>query len=171
MEKRNTKESDKKILYLTAIVSLLFFFLILQNVYQEGKLTILDKKINDSVQKIQSPAFIFISKVISNIFEPIIFLILFLLVALYLLHKKRKGEAFFLAVFTIFSFFISQLIKISVHRPRPINSLIMDGTYSFPSGHALMSVIFFGILIYLFEHHITKRKDKFILTFCTNFIF
>lgn len=160
-------KNDKIILIIIAIVSLLSFILILQNIYIDGKLTGLDNQINHSVQKTQSPSLIFISKAISAIFEPIIFVILLLIVSVYLFRKKRKKEAYALTWLAILSFSVSQLIKVLVHRPRPINALITENTFSFPSGHAVMAVIFFGTMIYLFEHHIKNKKTKQILTFLT----
>ena len=59
---------------------------------------------------------------------------------------------------------MGELIKIVLQRTRPINALVIERTFSFPSGHALMAIIFFGILIYLFEHHIKEKRNKSLLT-------
>lgn len=39
--------------------------------------------------------------------------------------------------------------KLMFHRPRPVGSLIDAGGFSFPSGHASISVAFYGFVIYL----------------------
>jgi undecaprenyl-diphosphatase len=50
------------------------------------------------------------------------------------------------------------LLKSSIQRTRPDNPLLQAvNGYSFPSGHALMSVIFYGLLIYIAWHEIKIR--------------
>lgn len=43
---------------------------------------------------------------------------------------------------------ISQTIKLIVQRGRPIDMLIEETGYSFPSGHTMVSMAFYGLLIY-----------------------
>jgi len=65
---------------------------------------------------------------------------------------KYKKEALFV-VLTMLSGLISTVIKVAVNRPRPTEDLIRvvakNQQQSFPSGHVLFYVIFFGFLIIL----------------------
>jgi undecaprenyl-diphosphatase len=46
---------------------------------------------------------------------------------------------------------LNGLLKHAVHRPRPIHSEILSSqSWSFPSGHAMVSLIAYGMLAYLF---------------------
>ena len=159
----NMIKKEKKILYLILIVSLLSFILILQNL-SSFLLGNIDKQINSSVQQIQFPALVLLSKIVSNIFEPSFFILFFLVVIGILAYKKRKIEAVALLIFALLSFGLGQLIKIIVHRQRPLDALISEASFSFPSGHALMALVFFGALIYLFGHHVKSVKGKRLLT-------
>jgi undecaprenyl-diphosphatase len=40
-------------------------------------------------------------------------------------------------------------LKLFFHRPRPVDKLVPATGYSFPSGHAFMAMVFYGVLIYL----------------------
>ena len=161
---KEMKKKDKIILYLIATIALFSFILIFLNINSQNALTTLDNGVNYFSTQIQIPFFVTISKIISYLFDPVVFLFLFFIVISLLIKKKRKKEAFSLAILTILSVSLNQILKILIHRPRPLNSLIAESTFSFPSGHALISLIFFGALIFLFEHHIKNKVEKKFLT-------
>lgn len=77
--------------------------------------------------------------------------LLLLLVAAFLWLKKFKAEAIWLAINTaLIGGFGNWLIKFAFQRPRPtIEHLIHATHYSFPSGHAMASLLFYGTLILL----------------------
>jgi membrane protein DedA with SNARE-associated domain/membrane-associated phospholipid phosphatase len=52
------------------------------------------------------------------------------------------------------------VLKVAVHRVRPITgtSLISVGGWSFPSGHAMMSVVFYGMILYFVIRNISSWK-------------
>ena len=50
------------------------------------------------------------------------------------------------------------MLKLIIHRARPADPLLkMVRGYSFPSGHALMSMVFYGLLIYIIRHELKNR--------------
>ena len=53
---------------------------------------------------------------------------------------------------------INNLVKrlVARERPSPLGGIRQAGGYSFPSGHALGSLVFFGVLAYL-VWHLTRR--------------
>ena len=67
-----------------------------------------------------------------------------------LLAKKKYRYAIDIAVISVSSFIVMELLKRIFHRNRPDLPIIKGITsYSFPSGHSLSSFIFFFILGYL----------------------
>jgi membrane protein DedA with SNARE-associated domain/membrane-associated phospholipid phosphatase len=52
------------------------------------------------------------------------------------------------------------VLKVAVHRIRPVSgiSLISAGGWSFPSGHAMMSVVFYGMILYFVIRNISSWK-------------
>ena len=57
---------------------------------------------------------------------------------------------------------ISSLIKNLVQRPRPpiTSALIIEKSFSFPSGHALIAVAFYGFLAYIFYRFSENKRTK-----------
>jgi undecaprenyl-diphosphatase len=68
---------------------------------------------------------------------------------------KLKREALFILL-TLFSGVISHSLKIIIDRPRPADDVVRiiekARHQSFPSGHVLFYVIFFGFIIILMDH-------------------
>lgn len=59
---------------------------------------------------------------------------------------------------------LNNLIKIIFMRARPdINPLVIETSYSFPSGHSMISMVFYGYLIYIIYTHKDNIKVKWIL--------
>ena len=56
---------------------------------------------------------------------------------------------------------LSQALKIIIQRPRPTEYRIINETgYSFPSGHSMVSMAFYGFLIYLIYKNIKNKYLK-----------
>jgi len=71
---------------------------------------------------------------------------------------KNKWFAIKVAALSLSSLGLLSLLKNVFQRARPIDPLVPGITnYSFPSGHSLMSVTFYGLLIYIAWHEIQNR--------------
>ncbi len=65
-----------------------------------------------------------------------------------LFRKKRWGNYIFINLVVIF--LSNQLLKNIVARPRPEGfRLVEESGYSFPSGHSMVSMAFYGFFVYL----------------------
>ena len=63
-----------------------------------------------------------------------------------------------LAIATI----LNVLLKNILQRPRPIEYRIIDESgYSFPSGHSMISMAFYGFIIYLIYKYVKNKKVKY----------
>ena len=76
---------------------------------------------------------------------------------------KNKKLAFFFFGSLVLNVLMNQLIKALVRRERPINSLIYVGGFSFPSGHSMVSMAFYGMLIYIFYKLMKNNKFKWLV--------
>jgi undecaprenyl-diphosphatase len=73
-----------------------------------------------------------------------------------------KKKASLISINLILVFLINTLIKWIVHRPRPdeIMRLIEESGYSFPSGHSMISMAFYGYITYLIYKHVKDKKKR-----------
>ena len=101
-----------------------------------------------------------IAKFITN-FGGAIFLIVLTITLFILIKNKKIGLSIFsnLVIITI----LNQLLKIILQRPRPTEYRIIEETgYSFPSGHSMVSMAFYGYLIYLIYKYVKNKYIKWI---------
>ena len=101
-----------------------------------------------------------IAKLITN-FGGAIFLIVLTIVLFILIKNKKIGISIFsnLVIITI----LNQLLKRILQRPRPTEFRIIEETgYSFPSGHSMVSMAFYGYLIYLIYRYVKNKYIKWI---------
>ena len=99
-----------------------------------------------------------IVKIVTNIASPLMVIITAIVLIIFIKNKKIKLS---LAVNLIGITLINNLIKVIIARPRPnINRLVSETGYSFPSGHSITSMVFYGYLIYLIYKYVDNRKIK-----------
>lgn len=101
-----------------------------------------------------------IAKFITN-FGGAIFLAVLTIILFILIKNKKIGVSIFanLAIITA----LNQLLKNILQRPRPTEYRIIEETgYSFPSGHSMISMAFYGYLIYLIYKYVKNKYVKWI---------
>ena len=99
-----------------------------------------------------------IFKAISFICSPKFMIVLNVLLFIFIIVKK-KYKLFIIVLSSISSVIINNLVKIIVRRERPdYLRMVMEKSYTFPSGHAMISVLFFGSIIYLVNKYNLKYK-------------
>ena len=75
-----------------------------------------------------------------------------------------------LLVSTLGASAFSSLGKLTVHRPRPIAAVVLESSYSFPSGHASIAVALYGFLGYLLIRSTDSRPKQLTLFFATSLL-
>lgn len=99
-----------------------------------------------------------IAKFITN-FGGAICLIGIAIILFIAIKNKKIGVAIIsnLGIITI----LNQLLKRILQRPRPEDFRIIDESgYSFPSGHSMISMAFYGLLIYLIYKNVNNKYLK-----------
>lgn len=101
-----------------------------------------------------------IAKFVTN-FGGAIFLVV-LTITLFILIKNKKIGISILSNLVIITI-LNQLLKKILQRPRPTEFRIVEETgYSFPSGHSMVSMAFYGYLIYLIYKYVKNKYLKWI---------
>ncbi len=81
----------------------------------------------------------------------------FVLLAFFIFKKNRRFSIRVVAL-ALSSLSLMFLLKLSFQRPRPTIALLEQVRgFSFPSGHALMSMVFYGLIIYIIWHEVKRR--------------
>lgn len=79
-----------------------------------------------------------------------------------LIFIKNKKIGVCIASNLVIITLLNQLLKNIVQRPRPEGyRLIVENGYSFPSGHSMVSMAFYGLLIYLIWKMVKNKKVKY----------
>lgn len=158
----NTKQYiSKKYKLILLLLCIFLFIFILLNV------------INRDIKIIDEEGYYYISHyLINNTITPIAIFFTFLgektfLIALAVILIifsfifKRKNYGIQIAINLPLAALVNFIIKSIVRRPRPTEYRIIDQSgYSFPSGHSMVSMAFYGFLIYLVFKHIKNKYIK-----------
>lgn len=151
-------KSNKQLIYM--IIPFLIIILIITSKIILQKELFIDKLAYDIiVEKLRTPSLTIFMSIITR-FSNTGFMIIVatILTLLFLFKWKNKNIAKLIPISLIFITIINQILKSIFKRERPIGYRLIDITgYSFPSGHAMISMAFYGLLIYLI-YHLVKNK-------------
>ena len=101
-----------------------------------------------------------IAKFITN-FGGAMFLVIATITLFIVIKNKKIGISILanVAIITV----LNQLLKGILQRPRPTEYRIIEETgYSFPSGHSMVSMAFYGYFIYLIYKYVKNKYVKWI---------
>ena len=135
-------------------------------------LTIMILVLKNSVLEIDKISYDFVkNNIINDNITPIIklftnlggALVLIIVSLLMLFFVKNKKIVLIIIINLIIAFLFNDLLKIIFQRSRPdsINWIINERGYSFPSGHAMVSMSYYGFLGYL--TYLSSYKHKWII--------
>ena len=95
--------------------------------------------------------------------SPAVALVISTVVFVVLYRRRHLVEAALLPVVLGGAELLNLILKLSFHRARPEVGFVHLGTYSFPSGHAMMSTAAYGALAYLAWGHLHSRRHHLLL--------
>ena len=149
----------KKFRIIIVCLCLLLFSVILFNVCKYGVLDIDNNVYNFISKNIMNDTLSSILKVVTHL-GGVAFIVLLGVLCFMFCKKNRWFITFDLVGCTV----INQTIKHIVRRPRPnVLRLVEESGYSFPSGHSMISVAFYGLVIYFVYKNINNKYLKWAL--------
>ena len=160
--KEKTKEfMEKNLKWFVLFIALIGFLALAEDVFNKEMMNgdIIGYKIISTflISDFATP----IAKFITN-FGGAIFLITLTVILFILIKNKKIGLSIFsnLVIITV----LNQLLKRILQRTSPTEFRIIEETgYSFPSGHSMVSMAFYGYLIYLIYKYVKNKYVKWIL--------
>ncbi|WP_146174883.1 phosphatase PAP2 family protein [Umezawaea tangerina] len=100
-----------------------------------------------------------VMKALSTIGSAPVYFAVFAVLVAWLLHRRRRGLAAFVAVTEAGGAVLNELVKTVVHRARPVvaDPVAHASGLSFPSGHAQSAVVSYSLLLLLFWNSAGRR--------------
>ena len=79
---------------------------------------------------------------------------------LFLVISKDRHAGLYMLFNVLFVTSFNNILKIIIERPRPMFGIISESGFSFPSGHAMMAVAFYGFCIYYIWKYLKNNKQR-----------
>ena len=149
----NVVKNNKR--FIGLFICLAIFIVILINVLN-GNVTGFDNSIYDAIISLKSNFMTVFFKEITK-FADVMPIIIIAIVALIVIKNRKIGAC--IAVNLASSALVNHFIKEIVQRPRPPMELRMveESSFSFPSGHAMTSATFYGLIIYFVFKNVKNK--------------
>jgi len=97
---------------------------------------------------------------ITNVAHPLVILLISLIIYIALVAKKYRRDAFLFLAAVLIGFLSYTAMKLIFHVARPPYGLAEASGWSFPSGHASISAVFFLMLAYLVDKHVLNSRRR-----------
>ena len=148
------------ILGLAAAIGALIFFGWLADEVLEGETRHFDEVTRAAIHQLASPALTAIMRDVSFIGSTISLTVATGVIIVCFAMRKQGREAKLLAITMIGAALLNMTLKLTFKRARPVPffNLTAPETYSFPSGHSLMSCCFFGALAAILAAQIKRKR-------------
>ena len=128
----------------------------------------LDTSILLAIQKLHTPLFDRIMLGITSLGDPAVLLLVSLGLGFGLQYHNRRSQATTLGIVAIGAIGLNCLLKLLFGRARPAlwDRIIHVGLHSFPSGHAMVSIVIYGFIGYILAKQFPQWRGRiFALTF------
>ena len=151
----------KKINYL--YICLLLITIIWTILVMRDSFLSLDNNIYNFVISFKNETLTTIFKMITSL-ASVKFILVIFIISLLGLIKYKKG--IFFSIIICLDTIVNLIVKkiIGINRPDKINWLVVEKGYSFPSGHTMISITFYGLLIYFITKSNIKKSTKILLS-------
>lgn len=155
MLEKSKKIIEKNLKWIIVFFCLLAFLAIAEDVFNQDIMKCDTFAYNIIVKQMRFDFLTVIMKVITNFGSAISIIIISLLSVIFIKDKKVSASVI---INIILVTILNQVLKNILQRPRPDGfRLINESGYSFPSGHSMVSMAFYGLFIYLAY---TKIENK-----------
>ena len=150
----------KNLKWIILVISLLFFLIIAIKVYHKPAIGIDEVCYNFLSNNIISDSVTPIIKIITNLGGATI---LITLTIIFFIIIKNKKIGLCITLNLCFVSLLNFIMKNIFQRERPSSiRLIEESGYSFPSGHSMASMAFYGLIIFLIYKYIDNKYIKFL---------
>ncbi len=165
----NSEDPNFPYYLIIAIASIIFaisikIFYELAEGLTKDEFLVFDKTVTNFLIKIRTKNLTTFFLFITNLGDRLAYFILITIISLYLYFKNNLKIAFQIVFVLLLSSIANLLLKRAINRQRPFEEhLVFVDSLSFPSGHAMSAMAFYGFIIYLFLKFVSSVWAKIIL--------
>lgn len=149
----------KNIRWILFVIALLIFSLLAITLLNQGQFTF-DEHAFKVLKNWESPGLTTFFKTITLFASAPVLIFFCLLIFIFI---KKRTYFYLVGLNLINTVILNIALKVLFRRERPIESIIEESGYSFPSGHSMTSLAFYGFLIYLLYKSSIQKKLKILL--------
>lgn len=151
----------KKKYFLCGVLVVLFFVILISILM--GRTLFIDTTIMNIMANIRGEGLTKIVKIVTLFGESKLILVLVVAIAAIFYFTKHRADAYMMCLNLFNIVILNKGIKYLVRRERPLNMLIEEDGFSFPSGHSMLSIGVYGFLMFLIYKSNLEKKYKTIL--------
>ena len=152
------------VLDIILILGSIFLFLRIGNEILEKEVFSFDTILTNFIYSMRSPQMTSLMLFFSNLGGPFFLFLLSVAIIIYL-FKKRRRDALIYSFILYTGVILNVVLKEIFQRPRPHHlPLISEDFYSFPSGHAMNSFVFFAAFSYFILRETSNKKITIIVS-------
>ncbi len=152
----------------TIITINLFIFIVITILFKTNNIAAFDNKIYQLITSYKNDYLTTFFKLITFLCSPF-FIATLTIILLFCLKKEKIGLK--IAINVIICTILNQVLKNLFRRPRPVGiSLIKENGFSFPSGHSMVSLGFYGFIIYILNNSKESKTKKTVLSILLSFL-
>ena len=136
----------------------ILIFVVITKLLLEEQIHIFDNFVYNMISKLRCEPLTYFFKFMSFLCST--WFLIFTTIMIMAFSKNRKN-GFYIGLNVLICFLLNQTFKMIFTRTRPVDiNLIVENGYSFPSGHSMVSLAFYGFFIYIIAHKRIKKNKK-----------
>jgi undecaprenyl-diphosphatase len=145
-----------------AVLALFLFGWLAEEVHEHETIRF-DNQVRNALHAVASPPLTLFLRVVSNANGPLAMLVYTLAAVGLFWSRGHRTSAILVGVTMGGGVCLDGALKLAFHRarPAPYFGLPTPDTFSFPSGHSLMSLCFYGVTAYLVSVHVDSPRRRF----------
>lgn len=151
---------EKNYKWIIVFLCIIIVVMMLENIFGNHQLELDIQVYRAVILNLRTEALTSFMKVITNLSSA--YVLIGITIGIFILCKNKK-IGLCVCANLIFITILNLIFKTIVQRPRPDGyRLISESGYSFPSGHSMVSMAFYGLIIYLIWKYVKNKKIKYI---------
>ena len=151
-------------LFVLLLLLALFIFILSAREVFILKNFVFDEDVFNAIKPFITPNRTSIMKFITFLGKHTLLIPLNVLLIAFFIYKKQRWFAARITALSLTSVLLSFSLKFYFQRTRPMLPVIGDVSgYSFPSGHAMISMVFYGLFIYITWHEVKQKWLRWLL--------